>query len=53
MDADGDGKADIYWRNLATGASERWLMNGTSVRSKAPIGGDTVWRLLGRPGANG
>jgi hypothetical protein len=49
MDVDGDGRTDIFWRNLA-GDTERWLMGGTTVRSKLPIGGNAVWRLLGRPG---
>jgi hypothetical protein len=50
MDADGDGVSDIFWRTLATGETERWLMDGLAARSKTPIGGNTTWRLLGRPG---
>ena len=30
-DFDGDGKADILWRNTSTGQSSVYLMNGTAV----------------------
>jgi len=29
-DTDGDGQADLLWRNAATGKNELWLMNGTA-----------------------
>ena len=31
-DADGDGKADIYWRNTDDGRVSAWLMNGLTVK---------------------
>ncbi len=31
-DADGDGKADIYWRNSEDGRVSAWLMDGLSLR---------------------
>ena len=33
VDYNGDGKADLTWRNDNTGASGVWLMNGTSATS--------------------
>ncbi|HEV7763589.1 MAG TPA: Ig-like domain repeat protein [Thermoanaerobaculia bacterium] len=43
-----DGKADIVWRNDATGATKVWTMNGTSFVSSADLvqlGGN--WKLQG------
>jgi len=34
-DFDGDGKADIFWRNVATGETVVWLMNGGSIKQPA------------------
>lgn len=34
-DVDGDGKADLLWRNGSAGTFTYWLMNGSTVRSKA------------------
>lgn len=31
-DFDGDGKADLFWRNAATGANSIWLMDGSGVK---------------------
>jgi len=49
-DFDGDGKADVLWRNLATGENYLYPMNGTAilagegyVRSVA----DTNWKVAG------
>ncbi|MFI5319196.1 MAG: FG-GAP repeat domain-containing protein [Myxococcota bacterium] len=39
-DVDGDGRADVIWRNGATGANELWLMRGLTY---------TVVPLLMRP----
>ena len=33
-DYDGDGKADILWRNTATGDTYLYLMNGLGVTSE-------------------
>jgi hypothetical protein len=30
-DANGDGRADIFWHNPTSGALEYWLMNGTAI----------------------
>jgi hypothetical protein len=30
-DFNGDGKADILWRNMSTGENAIWLMEGTSM----------------------
>jgi hypothetical protein len=53
-DFNGDGKADILWRNASTGATAIWFMNGTSK-----IGGGTipnpgaVWQIQGVGDFNG
>ncbi len=44
-DADGDGRADLLWRNGATGATQLWLMDGTAKRSATAIGGDGRWEI--------
>src|SRR2546427_7717231 len=36
-DFDGDGKADILWRNLSTGENYIWLMNGLSTASQVSV----------------
>src|SRR5882762_728300 len=36
-DFDGDGKADILWRNSATGENTLWSMSGASLSSGAPV----------------
>jgi membrane-bound lytic murein transglycosylase B len=36
-DMDGDGKADIQWRNRVTGDIAVWFMNGTAVKSSALV----------------
>src|SRR5260370_5433918 len=36
-DIDGDGKADIIWRNTTTGQVYAWLMNGLTVTSQGNI----------------
>src|SRR6266850_4663380 len=33
-DLDGDGKADILWRNSATGENYIFFMNGTTIRAE-------------------
>jgi hypothetical protein len=30
-DVDGDGKADVVWRNTNNGALEVWLLNGLAI----------------------
>lgn len=48
-DADGDRKADIFWRNDASGIMSVWFMNETGIKGSGFIGGigDTDWRVLG------
>src|SRR5256712_4812066 len=36
-DFDGDGRADILWRNLSTGENYIWLMNGLSTVSQGSV----------------
>jgi len=38
-DLNGDGKADLVWRNTANGSVGVWLMNGTKIFSTEIIGG--------------
>src|SRR5205809_561890 len=55
-DFDGDGKADILWRNSSTGENYIWLMNGLSTASQGsvnfvdPASGWQVQRLARRAG---
>jgi hypothetical protein len=46
-DFNGDGKADIIWRNTATGQNAVWLMNGTSLLSivDLPALPNTAYRI--------
>ncbi|HEX5264637.1 MAG TPA: VCBS repeat-containing protein, partial [Phenylobacterium sp.] len=54
-DFDGDGKADILWRNVQTAQTVVWTMNGTTVTSAgltdaaAPAG----WSVVGTGDFNG
>ena len=36
-DFNGDGKADILWRNTTSGTVAMWLMNGGSITSNLGI----------------
>jgi hypothetical protein len=48
-DFNGDGKADIFWRNTSTGENAIWLMQGTSVLAgSAPIPtvSDPSWKVV-------
>jgi FG-GAP repeat len=49
-DFDGDGKADILWRNTATGDNAIWLMNGANYSAAQliyPIA-DLNWQVAVR-----
>jgi hypothetical protein len=48
-DFSGDGKADILWRNRATGQNQIWLMNSTVYTSSVPLPtlSDTNWEIVG------
>jgi len=54
-DFNGDGKADILWRNTSTGMVTMWLMNGTSKISEATVlsAGNTAWTVAGVGDFNG
>jgi hypothetical protein len=47
---DGDGKADLLWRNVVSGKLVAWLMDGTTRLTGAflnpPSVGDTNWRAV-------
>jgi hypothetical protein len=45
-DFDGDGKADILWRNTSTGTAILWQMDGFAVEATGSIGGaSTDWQI--------
>ena len=44
-DYNGDGKADLAWRNTTTGATAMWLMNGTAAIGAATIFTDPSWTV--------
>ena len=50
-DADGDGRADIFWQHQAHGLVAVWRMNGFTVVDgsllDAPVISDPGWRLVG------
>ena len=48
-DMDGDGKADILWRNSFTGQNWLYLMNGPLINSSIGINtvSDTNWKVVG------
>src|SRR6266850_2223226 len=48
-DFDGDGQADILWRNQATGENYIFLMNGTTLSSEGYIRAvpDLNWKVVG------
>jgi hypothetical protein len=51
-DFDGDGKADVVWRNKVTGQNIAWLMNGLTVGTSGflPTIADTNWEFVGLGG---
>ena len=48
-DVNGDGKADLVWRNNATGENYYWLMNGIAILTQGylPTVADLNWKLVG------
>jgi len=54
-DFDGDGKADILWRNSSTGENYMYLMNGTSVVGEGYLRtvADQNWQVAGVGDFNG
>ncbi|WP_269520014.1 FG-GAP repeat domain-containing protein [Alteromonas sp. BMJM2] len=49
-DVDGDGKADILWRNTNDGRNWMWSMDGLSTTKNAGINviADQAWNIVGR-----
>ena len=54
-DFDGDGKADILWRNLSSGENYIYLMNGTSIAGEGYFRtvADLTWQVAGVGDFNG
>src|SRR3989441_1365059 len=53
-DLDGDGKADILWRNSATGENYIFFMNGTTIRAEGFVRQvDLNWKVAGVGDFNG
>ncbi|OLE62277.1 MAG: hypothetical protein AUI36_10855 [Cyanobacteria bacterium 13_1_40CM_2_61_4] len=48
-DFDGDGKADILWRNTSTGQNYLYLMNGTAILAEGYLRtvADQSWQVAG------
>ena len=48
-DLDGDGKADLVWRQTQTGDVAAWLMDGVTVRQGPVVsqGVPLVWQIAG------
>jgi hypothetical protein len=48
-DFDGDGRADLLWRNFATGENYVYLMNGTAIAGEGYIRtvADQNWKIAG------
>jgi hypothetical protein len=53
-DVNGDGKADLVWRNTSDGNTAVWLMNGATILSTGfPGGVPLAWQLVGAGDVNG
>jgi len=53
-DVNGDGKADLVWRNTSDGNTAIWLMDGTAIGSSGfPGGVPLVWQIAGVGDVNG
>ncbi|HBP86985.1 MAG TPA: hypothetical protein DD706_04730, partial [Nitrospiraceae bacterium] len=53
-DLNGDGKADLIWRNIKTGEVAGWLLNGTSVATVGILGHLPMeWAMSGVGDLNG
>src|SRR5256886_7317221 len=54
-DFNGDGRADILWRNSSTGENYVWLMNGTTITGKGSVRTepDQNWKVAGVGDFNG
>jgi hypothetical protein len=46
-DLDGDGKADLVWRDSQTGDVSVWLMNGTTVKQTSVVAAVPLsWQIV-------
>jgi hypothetical protein len=53
-DFDGDGKADLLWRNTVTGTAVVWLMDGETRLDEGSIGTvPAAWQIAGSGDFNG
>ncbi len=54
-DADGDGKADIFWRNDTMGTMSVWYLNESGIKGTGYIGGISSkdWQAMGVADFNG
>ncbi|ALN62932.1 FG-GAP repeat family protein [Lysobacter antibioticus] len=54
-DFDGDGKSDVYWRNLVSGVNDLWFMNGASLVGVITVHRepDLSWEVAGSGDFNG
>ncbi|MEE8126362.1 MAG: FG-GAP-like repeat-containing protein [Nitrospirales bacterium] len=53
-DLDGNGQADLVWRNTISGEVIIWLMNGATVAASASLGQvSTIWNIEGTGDVNG
>ena len=50
-DRDGDGRADILWRNMATGQNWMYMMDGATIMSSVVI--NTLQARIGEVAGNG
>ncbi len=49
----GDGRADLVWRNRVTGQTALWLMNGTGTIDTATLQADSNWSVTHTGDLNG
>ena len=54
-DFDADSRTDLYWRNVSTGLTYLWLMDGVTPRSMLPVHheSDQNWKVAGAADHNG
>jgi glucose/arabinose dehydrogenase len=52
-DSSGDSKADLVWRNAASGATALWVMNGLGKLSAAVLFSDPNWLVTNTGDFNG
>jgi hypothetical protein len=45
-DFNGDGKADILWRNLSTGADTIWLAGNSGTSQAVATVADLTWQVV-------